>query len=68
MVYRLELRDLLRAITASVCKMMQCRAVGVMLSDSKSNELGAFYRGKPGFLPNAGPRRRVRLTCPVADP
>ena len=93
-VSKLELRDLLRAITASVRNMMQRRADGSdspppftrqeprfhppAITSGGSNALRcrfpplarfpACYRGKPGFLPNAGPRRRVRLTCPVADP
>ena len=42
MVSNLELRTLLRAISASVRRVMQCDAVGVHLPDSESGQLQLY--------------------------
>src|SRR5919198_3579830 len=41
-VSNLELRDLLRTISASVRRVMQCDAVGVVLPDAESNQLRLY--------------------------
>src|SRR5688572_14031095 len=42
LVSNLELRELLRAISASVRRVMKCDAVGVVLPDSESNKLQLY--------------------------
>ncbi|PYV06759.1 MAG: Fis family transcriptional regulator [Acidobacteria bacterium] len=42
LVSNLELRDLLRAISASVRRVMRCEAVGVVLPDSESSQLRLY--------------------------
>jgi formate hydrogenlyase transcriptional activator len=52
-VSNLQLRDLLRAISASVRRVMQCDLVGVFLPDSEGNRLQAFvldFPGSKGFI------------------
>ncbi len=48
LVSNLELRDLLRAISASVRRIMQCDAVGVALPDPESNQLRTYALDFPG--------------------
>jgi formate hydrogenlyase transcriptional activator len=53
MVSKLDLRDLLRDISASVRRLMQCDAVGVNLPDPENGELTLFaldFPGAKGFL------------------
>jgi formate hydrogenlyase transcriptional activator len=47
-VSNLELRDLLRAISASVRRVMQCDGVGVSLLDSESNQVRLYALDFPG--------------------
>src|SRR6267154_2345611 len=47
-VSKLELRDLLRVISASVRRMMQCDSVGVNLPDPESGELKLYALDFPG--------------------
>ncbi|HEX4786376.1 MAG TPA: sigma 54-interacting transcriptional regulator [Candidatus Sulfotelmatobacter sp.] len=52
-VSKLDLRDLLRDISASVRRLMQCDAVGVTLPDPETGELKLFaldFPGAKGFL------------------
>lgn len=52
-VSNLELRDLLRDISASVRRLMQCDSVGVNLPDSETSELKLYaldFPGAKGFL------------------
>ncbi len=52
-VSNLQLRDLLRAISASVRRVMQCDLVGVFLPDSEGNRLQTFVLDFPeskGFI------------------
>jgi formate hydrogenlyase transcriptional activator len=52
-VSKLDLRDLLRDISASVRRLMQCDAVGVTLPDTETGELKLFaldFPGAKGFL------------------
>jgi formate hydrogenlyase transcriptional activator len=52
-VSNLQLRDLLRAISASVRRVMQCDLVGVFLPDSERNKLQTFVLDFPeskGFI------------------
>jgi formate hydrogenlyase transcriptional activator len=52
-VSNLELRDLLRDISASVRRLMQCDAVGVSLADPQTGELRLYaleFPGAQGFL------------------
>jgi formate hydrogenlyase transcriptional activator len=52
-VSKLDLRDLLRDISASVRRLMQCDAVGVSLPDLETGELKLFaldFPGAKGFL------------------
>jgi formate hydrogenlyase transcriptional activator len=52
-VSNLQLRDLLRAISASVRRVMQCDLVGVFLPDSEENRLQTFVLDFPeskGFI------------------
>src|SRR5436309_14368975 len=52
-VSKLDLRDLLRDISASVRRLMQCDAVGVTLPDPETGELKLFALDFPdakGFL------------------
>jgi formate hydrogenlyase transcriptional activator len=46
-VSNLDLRDLLRAISASVRRVMKCDAVGVMLPDSEGNQLRVYAQDFP---------------------
>jgi formate hydrogenlyase transcriptional activator len=46
-VSNLDLRDLLRAISASVRRVMKCDAVGVMLPDSGGSQLRAYAQDFP---------------------
>ena len=53
MVSELKLRDLLRVISASVGRVMQCDAVGVNLPDKDTSELELYaldFPGAKGFL------------------
>src|ERR1700719_1050943 len=53
MVSKLELRELLRVISASVRRVMQCDSVGVNLPDAETGELKLFalnFPGAKGFL------------------
>src|SRR6267154_3523528 len=53
MVSKLELRDLLRVISASVRRVMMCDAVGVNLPDLETGELKLYaldFPGAKGFL------------------
>ena len=53
LVSNLEFRDLLRAISASVRRVMQCDLVGVSLPDSDSNQLRLHaldFPGSKGFI------------------
>jgi formate hydrogenlyase transcriptional activator len=53
MVSKLELRELLRVISASVRRLMQCDSVGVNLPDPESGELKLYaldFPGAKGFL------------------
>jgi formate hydrogenlyase transcriptional activator len=47
-ISNLDLRDLLRAISASVRRVMKCDAVGVMLPDSDRAHLRLFAKDFPG--------------------
>jgi formate hydrogenlyase transcriptional activator len=52
-VSNLELRDLLRAVSASVRRVMQCDVVGVHLPDSENNQLRVYALDFPeskGFM------------------
>ena len=52
-VSKLELRELLRVISASVRRVMQCDAVGVNLPDPETGELRLYaldFPGEKGFL------------------
>src|SRR5207245_1721569 len=51
-VSNLQLRDLLRAISASVRRVMQCDLVGVFLPDSEVNRLQTFldFPESKGFI------------------
>ena len=52
-ISNLELRELLRAIAASVRRVMQCDAVGIHLPDSESNQLRVYALDFPeskGFM------------------
>ena len=52
-VANLDLRDLLRAITASIRRVMQCYAVGVVLPDPDGVQMEIYARDSPesgGFL------------------
>ncbi len=46
-VSNLELRDLLRAVAASVRRVMHCDTVGVALLDSKNNQLRVYAKDLP---------------------
>ncbi len=48
LVSNLDLRDLLRAISASLRQVMQCDVVGVALPDSESNRLRVYALDSPG--------------------
>src|SRR3984893_12101604 len=53
MVSKLELRELLRVISASVRRVMQCDSVGVNLPDAETGELKLYaldFPGAKGFL------------------
>jgi formate hydrogenlyase transcriptional activator len=59
-VSNLELRDLLRDISSSVRRLMQCDAVGVNLTDPEAGELKLYaldFPGAKGFL-------REEMVCP----
>ncbi len=65
-VSNLQLRDLLRAISASVRRVMQCDLVGVFLADSDGDRLATFapFSGKQrvhsrGVLFDGGVARRL---------
>ena len=63
-VSKLDLRDLLRDISASVRRLMQCDAVGVTLPDPETGELKLFaldFPGAKGFL-------REEMTRPSGSP
>jgi len=47
-VTKLELRDLLQEISASIREMMHCDAVGVALPDQETSELRLYAEGLPG--------------------
>ena len=58
-VSKLDLRDLLRDISASLRRLMQCDAVGVNLPDQETGELKLFaldFPGAKGFLREEMPR------------
>ncbi len=62
-VSNLELRDLLRAISAGVRPVMQCDGVGVSLLDSESGQLQLYaldFPGSKGFI-------REEILLPVED-
>jgi formate hydrogenlyase transcriptional activator len=73
-VSKLELRDLLRVISASVRRVMQCDLVGVNLPDPQSGELKLYaldFPGAKGFLregmlqpPDSLPARVFRTAQP----
>jgi formate hydrogenlyase transcriptional activator len=53
LVSNLEFRDLLRAVSASVRRLMQCDLVGVALPDSESNRMRVHaldFPGSKGFI------------------
>src|SRR5258705_464481 len=58
-VSKLDLRDLLRDISASLRRLMQCDAVGITLPDQETDELKLFaldFPGAKGFLREEMPR------------
>ncbi len=69
MVSKLELRELLRDISASVRRLMQCDAVGVNLPDPETGELKLFALDFPaakGFLREEMVRPSGSLACASA--
>src|SRR5580693_7063287 len=70
MVSKLELRDLLRVISASVRQMMLCDCVGVNLPDPETGELKLYALDFPdarGFLREGALRRPDSLAAKAFD-